>query len=280
MQWVLKKQVNAEFSGMTVRELLAKGWLLPRKFIHFLRINKNITFNGKYRNMNEKVHAGELAIINVDVTADLSTDNGVLTVSSDFVLCQDISGANYGIAYIITADGLHGTGSNWIQHNYYSKDYQNGAYSTMYKEGMDMFNNGAEYQVLIYDDVVIATSGKGGATIAGVIPADCKEADEYHHSMTFNIADMNSNYGKKENLVQDKTRLNAIALVYDNATHHVLNCAKCHVTLDTDSSTGIKAIRNGNSVMQDCYNLAGQKVDAKYKGIVIRNGKKAMVSNE
>src|SRR3712207_4124705 len=63
MQWVLKKQVNAEFSGMTVRELLAKGWLLPRKFIHFLRINKNITFNGKYRNMNEKVHAGEVVVM-------------------------------------------------------------------------------------------------------------------------------------------------------------------------------------------------------------------------
>lgn len=63
MQWVLKKQVNTEFSGMTVRELLAKGWLLPRKFIHFLRINKNITFNGKYRNMNEQVHAGEQVIM-------------------------------------------------------------------------------------------------------------------------------------------------------------------------------------------------------------------------
>lgn len=63
MQWVLKKQVNDEFSGMTVRQLLAKGWLLPRKFIHFLRINKNITFNGKYRNMNEKVHAGEQVIM-------------------------------------------------------------------------------------------------------------------------------------------------------------------------------------------------------------------------
>lgn len=227
----------------------------------------------------------EIPPLNVDVRADLSTDNGVLTVSSDFVLCQDVSGANYGIAYIITADGLHGTGNNWIQHNYYSKDYQNGAYSTMYKEGMDMFNDGAEYQVLVYDDVVIATSGKGGATIAGVIPADCKEADEYHHSMTFNIADMNSNYGKKENLVQDKTRLNAIALVYDNATRHVLNCAKCHVAFDTGSSTGIKGIQNrrkadegeanAESKMQNCYNLAGQRVSAdSYKGLIINGAKK------
>ncbi|MCQ2254448.1 MAG: hypothetical protein MJZ29_03050 [Bacteroidaceae bacterium] len=217
----------------------------------------------------------EIPPLNVDVKANLSSDNGVLTVLSDFVLCQDISDANYGIGYIITADGLHGTGSNWLQHNYYSKDYQNGAYSEMYKEGMDMFNYGAEYQFLVYDDVVIATSGKGGATISGVIPADCKEADEYHHSMTFNIADMNSNYGKKENLVQDNTRLNAIVYVYDNKTHHVLNCAKHRVTLDADSSTGIKSMRNAEIRNQDYFNLAGQRVSAdNYKGIIVNGTKK------
>lgn len=218
----------------------------------------------------------EIPSLNVDVRADLSTDSGVLTVWSDFVLCQNLSGADYGIGYIITADGLHGTGSVWRQHNYYSKDYESGAYSNMYGEGMDMFNNGAEYQFLEYDDVVIAISGKGGATIAGIIPADCNEADEYHHSMTFNIADMNSNYGKKENLVQDNTRLNAIAFVYDNATHHVMNCAKCHVTLDQGSqSTGISSIQNEKSGMDTSYNLAGQRVSAdSYKGVIINGAKK------
>lgn len=221
----------------------------------------------------------EIPTVNVDVLANLTSDNGVLTVMSDINFCEDVTGANYGIGYIITADGLHGTGNNWRQHNYFSKDYQNGAYSGIYVEGMDMFNNGAEYQFLEYDDVVIATSGKGNETISGIIPSDNKEDDHYHHSMTFNIADMKSNYGKKENLVQDKTRLNAIAFVYDNATHHVVNCAKCHVTLDQDDqSTGISLMHNQMSVAEgkaNCYNLAGQRVSAdSYKGLIINGTKK------
>lgn len=224
----------------------------------------------------------ELPSLNVYAKADLSTESGVLTVWSDFVLCEDLNSINYDIGYIITADGLHGTGSNWVQHNYYSKDYQNGAYSNMYIEGMDMFNNGAEYQVLVYDDVVVATSGKGASTISGVIPGICNEADEYHHSMTFNIADMNSNYGKKENLVQDNSRLNAIVYVYDNGSHHVVNCAKCHVTLD--QSSGIKNVQNSEYRMQNSengmrnyFNIAGQRLSSPQKGLNIINGKKVVV---
>ncbi len=217
----------------------------------------------------------EIPTLNVDVEAELNAASGVLTVQSSMELCQNLSGADYGIGYIITADGLKGTGASWRQHNYYSINYNGGAYSGMYGEGMEQFNDGAEYQYLVYDDVVVAVSDKGGATIAGIIPADCKEADTYKHTMTFNIADMNSNYGKKENLVQDKSRLNAIAFVYDNAAHHVVNSAKCRVVLDADSSDGISSVQEADAAQQDCYNLSGQRVSASdYKGIVVIGNKK------
>lgn len=217
----------------------------------------------------------EVSPVNVDVHADITTDNDLLTVWSDYEFCEDVTGANYGIGYIITADGLHGTGTPWRQHNYYSHEYNNGAYSGMYNEGMDMFNNGPEYQFLEYDDVVVATSGKGDATITGVIPANNSEASIVHHSMTFNIADMRANYAKKENLVQDKTRVNAIAFVYDLTTKQILNCAKCHATVDGVS--GIREVNsnvNGNDII---YNIAGQRLDRARRGINIIGGKKIMV---
>ena len=40
--------------------------------------------------------------------------------------------------------------------------------------------------------------------------------------------------------------------------------------------TGIRSIENSELRMDDYYNLAGQRVDSNYKGIVIRNGKKVV----
>lgn len=40
------------------------------------------------------------------------------------------------------------------------------------------------------------------------------------------------------------------------------------------TETGIMAVTRDDDTTGDSYNLAGQKVDANYKGIVIRNGKK------
>ena len=39
-------------------------------------------------------------------------------------------------------------------------------------------------------------------------------------------------------------------------------------------ATGIQAIKNVKSESNVIYNLAGQKVDAAFKGIVIKNGRK------
>lgn len=214
----------------------------------------------------------EYSPVNVDVNADLSSETGLVTVWADFEFCQDVTGTDYGIGYIITADGLHGTGGNWRQHNYYSRSYNNGASSGMYVEGMDMFNNGPEYMFLEYDDVVIATSGEAGNTIAGVIPANCNEADLIHHSMTFDTAEMNSNYGKNENLVQDLTRLNAIAYVYDNATQQILNCAKCRIIVD--GASAIDDVTHPSSAASVTYNLFGQRINpASAKGLVLTNGR-------
>ena len=44
-----------------------------------------------------------------------------------------------------------------------------------------------------------------------------------------------------------------------------------------DVTTGVKEIATAPAKTDAIYNLAGQKVDANYKGIVIKNGKKILV---
>lgn len=221
-----------------------------------------------------KEECQEVTPVNVAVTAVLNDETGDLTAEASFEFCEDVTGADYGIGYIITADGLHGSGTQWRQHNYYSKDYQGGAYSGMYKEGMDMFNYGAEYQFLEYDDVAIATSCTGSSTIADVISGNCSEGDIITHEYTFNIANMKANYGKKENLVQDKTRLHAVVFVYDNATKQVLNCNKCDVVLD--STSDIKNVNASSLDDSHIYNLAGQRINSLRRGVNIVGGRKIL----
>ena len=52
---------------------------------------------------------------------------------------------------------------------------------------------------------------------------------------------------------------------------------KAILAIEEGGTTGISTIKNAELNVQDAiYNLAGQKVDADYKGIVIRNGKKML----
>lgn len=212
-----------------------------------------------------KKECEELSPVNVEVEATI--ESGVIKAISRYEICEDIASADYGIAYIVTADSLCGTGVNWRQHNYYSKEFNGGVNSGMYKEGMSAFNNGAEYMFLAYDDVAIGTSGEAGQTISGVVAAECKEGDVFTHEYTFNASDLNSNYGPKSNLVQNVNKLHVIALVYDNATKHVLNCAKCDVRVADAES--VSAIQELGSTVSQRFSIDGRRVATRQNGITI-----------
>lgn len=52
--------------------------------------------------------------------------------------------------------------------------------------------------------------------------------------------------------------------------------AVSNVTLAIGGATGISSVKNADSASSVIYNLAGQKVDNNYKGLVIKNGKKSI----
>lgn len=216
----------------------------------------------------------EFTPVNVYVAAVLDQESGKLDVNAKYEFCDDVEGVKYGVAYIITEDGVTGRGQQWRQHNYFSPQYENGAFSDMYHEGMEEFNTGAEYMYLEYDDVVIAQSHTNGQTADDVIGSNVSESTVLEHTFTFNTSDMRSDYGQKVNLVQNPERLHAIALVYDKTAGHVLNCAKCDVVANPSAITSITSTSSNSSAT---YNLAGQRVTSNHKGLVIHGGKKMLV---
>lgn len=220
----------------------------------------------------------EYTPVNVNVMASLDTAEGLIEVNAEYEFCESVEGIQYGVAYIITEDGVTGRGTLWRQHNYFSKDYEEGMYSGMYNEGMEQFNDGPEYLYLEYDDVVIAQSHDNGATVDDLIGSSVAELTVLPHTFTFRTADMVANYGPAANLIQNPARLHAIALVYDRAAGHVVNCAKCDVVPIT--GTGGNDIANMTSAPTETpvtYNLSGQRVNEHHKGIVIRGGKKFLM---
>lgn len=196
---------------------------------------------------------------NIEVEGELDA-NGKLSVTSYTTFVEDVNEAPYRVAYMVTADKLTGSDQSWVQHSYFSG-------STDYGPEMDQFTKGAEYQLLEYDDVIIANSDYLGEE--GSLPATAKEAETTIHTYEFNTADMNSNLDKENplNLVQNVRNLNVIALVINSSTGEIVNAAKAHV----DATNGINSATTTNkyATVKDIYSIDGKRIDTMRKGINI-----------
>lgn len=190
--------------------------------------------------------------VNVSVEAALSDDETTITANATFECCEDIASTNYGVAYIVTADGLKGEDKNWRQHSYYNGD------ASAADGYMDYFVYNDEYMFLEYDDVVIAESHNGGAFKEGVFGESATEGQLVNDSFDFALADMVSNYGNKENLVQNACKLNVIALLINAETGAVINCAKTRVTVPEGCSI--------ESLSSDAREVARYSIDGTRQG--------------
>lgn len=59
-QYTIEEPVVGLNNPISLRELLEKSWLLPKKYVHFLRIRENVKVNGTYQTMNSLVNNGDL----------------------------------------------------------------------------------------------------------------------------------------------------------------------------------------------------------------------------
>ena len=185
------------------------------------------------------------------------TSDDVLTATANLTNVIGYESGKYKMVYLLVADGLTGTGRNWVQTNYYNSDLPH------YIEQLNAFCRGGEYGKasvagLVFNDVVISTTGIYG--IDGSIPASLEKDSSVTHSIEFDLSKIS------ETLLPDKNKLRVIAAVIDGSGK-VLNCAKDEV--NDYVGAGVESIGNPNAPIE-FYNLNGVKVAEPSEGIFIR----------
>ena len=217
----------------------------------------------------EKAKAAEASI---EVTAEWNEDSTIISVGTEteFLYSGD---ADYGIAYVLIENGLTGTTKYWYQANYYyyyASYYEDDEYLSVWCNS-PLYVTGLEYNhvALLAQDIVDGADGS--------IPETVTAEETISHSTTFDVSNGVTSYTTGEDLLQDKTQLEVVALLINRATGEITNADKCEV-VDPDAETGIESVKTSgtDAVEVARYTLDGRAVTAPVKGVNIvkySNGK-------
>lgn len=155
----------------------------------------------------------------------------------------------YGIAYVLVEDGMTGSGNGWAQSNYLSGGTGDPDMDFWYKAGSVVPGLAFDHVAVAAWDIDCGVSGSVQSEIvAGAV-------QEYTH-----IGDISGN-----SLIQDKSKLKAIALLIDGISGAIVNAAQ---TTIQDYSTGVDASTSAPHAVA-YYTIDGRQVDAMQKGLNI-----------
>ena len=202
----------------------------------------------------------EFAPANIDVSATYNTDKTEVTATSTVSFPFAVNNNKYLVTYVLTADELSGTSSDWAQVNAY-------AGAEGWPASMDIFTKaGSPVEDLKFSDVAIMAPDMFGmeGSLPETIPAEAPQT----HTYTFDLAKAVST--SNQNLVQDINKLNVVALLIDTETGAIVNANKCHVT----SLVGIAQFASeddNNAASIEYFDIAGRKLaPAQATGVVLK----------
>ncbi len=218
-------------------------------------------------NIKSKVNQqlqNKIAAASIDVAAEWTSATKKIiniTTKTKFVYSDD--DANYGIAYVLTEDGMHGTGSDWAQNNNLSGN------SDYAKSNPFWYKSPSKVTNVKFNHVGVAAWNldKG---VDGSVPTSVVAGEEQEYTYKANISN--------NSIIQDKSQLKVVALLIDRETGSVVNAAQASID---DYTTGIiesprptsDPSRDGGEV----YDLSGRKLNSKLpKGLYIVGGKKVI----
>lgn len=209
---------------------------------------------GNVKSMIEQQIQNKMAAASIQVKAEWSSAAQKIiniTTSTKFVYSDDE--ANYGIAYVLTEDGMHGTGSSWAQTNNLSG---NSSYAS---SNPFWYKSPSKVTGLNFNHVGVAAWNldKG---VNGSVPTSVVAGEELKYTYKANIS--------SNTLIQDKSNLKVIVMLIDRANGNVVNAAQ---TTIEDYTTGIietpSPVPSRNAA--EVYDLNGRKVSAPQRGINI-----------
>lgn len=156
----------------------------------------------------------------------------------------------YAIAYILTEDGMTGTGSSWAQQNNYSG--QSGDSSMQF-----WYRGGSSVTGVKYNHVPVAAweamSGVDG-TVSPKIERDVEQEYTFLGSI------------EKNTLIQDKEQMKAVVLLIDRVSGTVVNAAQSVIR---EKGTAINAVSSESEQPAARYSVDGRKLSGAEKGINI-----------
>jgi len=159
----------------------------------------------------------------VDVSAQWNNEEMTeINISTDSKFVYNLSNANYGIALVLTNDGLQGTGINWSQANYYNTGSGDPYMS-------DWYGAGSYVSGLTYNFVAVAAwnieRGFDGSVPTTVVGGG---SNKFNYT-----ADISS-----KSVIQDKSLLKVIALLIDRSTGEIINAGHTRIKAFGDALPG------------------------------------------
>lgn len=156
----------------------------------------------------------------------------------------------YAIAYVLTEDGMTGTGSSWAQQNYYNGQSGDSSMSFWYTAGSSV--SGLEFNHVAVEGWNVESGVDG--SVNPIIEAGVEQEFSYTASISSN------------SLIQDKSKLKAIVLLIDRTSGKVVNAAQSDIA---DFTTGINTVSSKDNMPVARYSLDGRKLPSAEKGINI-----------
>ena len=204
-----------------------------------------------------------IAPAELDLVAEWDEAEQDVKAQATVRFATDPQAGTYRLAYMLLADSLRGTGSAWLQQNYYTQYSP----SQLPADLAFLATAGSTYYPF-YEDVLIAYSSPFSG-ITGSIPADAVVNEPFDHNYTF------AGVASKP-LVQNKTKLDVVVLLIKGNT--VVNACKAHVNaFGTEAGIEDIAADRNPAAATAAFDLTGRSLTAGAKGLQVRDGKVILV---
>lgn len=172
----------------------------------------------------------------------------------------------YGVAFVLSENGMTGKGVTWKQLNYFSKLAGVKGASDFNNPDMAAWFKGGSYVSTTYDNVVVqAWNPLGNAAIVDKSVTDIVKGEAIPFSTTLKV---------NSDLIQNKDNLTISALLVNLNSLAVVNAAKVVLGKSAAGIEDVNSEANNNVVSR--YNVNGMRINGAQKGLNIvklANGK-------
>ena len=195
----------------------------------------------------------QLSVATVDVEGKLNDEKTEVEVEAKVNFAFSGEKDNFALFYILTEDGMQD--ESWTQKNGLN-EYQGIGLEDIEPLFEPFVNGESEMTGLVYDDVVIAADGLEDG-IGGSVSSTINLGEAQTNTYTFYL----NEYSK----IQDKTKLNAYAVLIDTNSGKVINASQCKVI--EAGETVISSVNNEQVVEVARYTADGRQVNQPVEGV-------------